>query len=32
MIQVSKRGVEKLKGTDQNGQKNLYRVFVSGMG
>ena len=32
MIRISKRAVEKLKETYQNRQKNLYRVFVSGMG
>jgi hypothetical protein len=32
MIRVSERAVEKLKETYQNRQKNLYRVFVSGMG
>jgi hypothetical protein len=31
MIRISKRAVEKLRETYQN-QKNLYRVFVSGMG
>lgn len=32
MIRISKRAVEKLKETYQNRQKNLYRVFVSGVG
>jgi Fe-S cluster assembly iron-binding protein IscA len=32
MIRISKRAVEKLKETYQNRQKNLYRIFVSGMG
>jgi hypothetical protein len=32
MIRVSKRAVEKLRETYQKGQKNLYRIFVSGIG
>jgi len=32
MIDISKRAVEKLKGVRPSGQKNLFRVFVSGMG
>jgi hypothetical protein len=32
MIRISKRAVEKLRETYQNRQKNLYRIFVSGMG
>ena len=31
MIRISKRTVEKLNGTRQSSQKNLFRVFVSGM-
>lgn len=32
MIRISKRAVEKLKGAHKNGQKNGFRVFMSGMG
>jgi hypothetical protein len=32
MISISKRAIEELKGTLQNGQKSMFRVFVSGMG
>jgi hypothetical protein len=32
MIRVSKRAVEKLKETHKNGQKNGFRVFISGLG
>jgi hypothetical protein len=32
MIRISKRAVEKLKGALQDGEKNLFRVFVSGIG
>jgi hypothetical protein len=32
MIRISKRAVEKLEGTHQRGQKNLFRIFVSGIG
>jgi hypothetical protein len=32
MIRISKRAVEKLKGAYQSGQKNLFRVFISGIG
>jgi len=32
MIRISKRAVEKLKGAHPGSQKNLFRVFVSGMG
>lgn len=32
MIRISKRAVEKLKGAYEGSQKNLFRVFVSGMG
>ena len=32
MIHISKRAVEKLKGAPPSGQKNLFRVFISGIG
>jgi len=32
MIQISKRAVEKLKETHQGSQKNLFRLFISGIG
>jgi hypothetical protein len=32
MIHISKRAVEKLKETHQSNQKNLFRVFISGIG
>jgi hypothetical protein len=32
MIRLSKQAIEKLKGSQQNSQKNLFRVFVSGIG
>jgi len=32
MIRISKRAVEKLKGAHKSGQKNGFRVFVSGLG
>jgi hypothetical protein len=32
MIHISKRAVEKLRGTHQSSQKNLFRVFISGIG
>lgn len=32
MIHLSKMAVEKLKGTHPSSQKNLFRVFISGIG
>jgi hypothetical protein len=32
MIRISKRAIEKLKGSNQSSQKNLFRVFISGIG
>jgi len=32
MIRISKRAVEKLKGAQRSSKKNLFRVFISGMG
>jgi hypothetical protein len=32
MIHISKRAVEKLKGTHPSSQKNFFRVFISGIG
>jgi len=32
MIRISKRAVEKLKGSDQSNQKNWFRVFIRGIG
>jgi|GEM_PF-606003 Fe-S cluster assembly iron-binding protein IscA len=32
MIHISKKATEKLKETNQNSQKNLFRVFISGIG
>ena len=31
MIRISKRAIEKLKGSNQSSQKNLFRVFISGI-
>ena len=32
MIRISKRAIEELKGSHQSTQKNLFRVFISGIG
>jgi hypothetical protein len=32
MIRISKSAIEKLKGSNQSTQKNLFRVVISGMG
>ena len=32
MIRISKRAIEKLKGSNQSGQKNWFRVFISSIG
>ncbi len=32
MIQISKQAIEKLKEAQQDGKKNLFRVFISGIG
>jgi Fe-S cluster assembly iron-binding protein IscA len=32
MIRISKRAIEKLKESYQSTQKNLFRVFISGVG
>jgi Fe-S cluster assembly iron-binding protein IscA len=32
MIRISKRAIEKFKGAYQSNQKNLFRVFISGIG
>ena len=32
MIQISKQAIEKLKGVQQDGKKNQFRVFISGIG
>jgi hypothetical protein len=32
MIRISKQAIEKLKGAHKNGQKNGFRLFISGLG
>ena len=32
MIRISKEALEKLKGSNENGQKNWFRVFISRIG
>jgi hypothetical protein len=32
MIRISKSAIEELKGSHQGTQKNLFRVFISGVG
>jgi len=32
MIRISNRAIEKLKESDQSNQKNLFRIFISGIG
>jgi hypothetical protein len=32
MIRISKQAIEKLEGYKQSSQKNLFRVFISGLG
>jgi len=32
MIRISKSAMEKLKASHQSTQRNLFRVFISGMG
>ena len=32
MIQISKQAIEKLRGAHQGSKKNLFRIFISGIG